>query len=59
MMEKNGLLPVTMEEIRQIRKGIVPKRLADPPWELNLKEAEEMLDEIFDYNKQKGDCADL
>lgn len=51
-MEKNGLLPVTMDEVRKIRKGEVPDRLAAPPWELNLREAEEMLAELFGYTEK-------
>ena len=52
MLEKNGLLPVTTAEITQIRKGTVPERLAKEPWNLNLKEAEEMLDEVLGYTRQ-------
>ncbi len=52
MLEKNGLLPVTTAEIAQIRKGTVPERLAKEPWNLNLKEAEEMLDEVLGYTRQ-------
>jgi len=55
MMEKNGLLPISMEEVKMIRKGEVPERLAKEPWELNLRKAEEMLAELFGYNDVSED----
>ncbi len=55
MLEKNGLPLLSTKDISEIRRGKVPEKLAAPPWELSLKEAEEMLDSLLGYKDEEDE----
>lgn len=42
MMEKNGSLKLSPEEVKQIREGVVPDRIKDS-WGLSLEELSVMI----------------